>query len=365
MRLISEETNSKELTFSIFVFAILCSDVLFYLGLSVLTKALFLISFLVLLKKSKAKDVYTVVLFLSLLYMTFFVGFILGHQKLDYFIFPLLIVMGFLISQGNFEPNRYRMFFMCFLLINGFALVYEKLNGSYLMDTGHPYSIIQGQGLFTWTKVQGEFLIAMSLLVSKDRFVLLIIFFSALLSGVRAAALLSGFLLMLTVFNIHKDKYKLINKYSVLFFVTSMFLLIPVFQQTFDDYSIERYTSMLDLNSSTYSVRGYVHDLHYGCIGEYSVSQLLFGRGEYCAKLFDWGAESTIIHSIEYYGLIVSLCLVSILMYALIKNIQWLNYQTVAILLVLMTYFWNWRFGFTYTGIFLWWYIFRVAKRAD
>ncbi len=365
MQLTVKEINLKELTFSILVLAILCSDVLFYLGLSVLTKALFLISFLLLLKNSKAQDVYIVVFFVSLLYITFFIGYLLGHQELDYFIFPLLIVMGFLISQGNFEPDRYRMFFICFLLINGLVLVYEKLSGSYLMDTGHPYSIIQGQGLFTWTKVQGEFLIAMSLLVSKDRFVLLIIFFSALLSGVRAAALLSGFLLMLTVFNFYKDKYKLINKYSVLFFVTSVFFLIPVFQQAFASYGIERYTSMLDLSSSTYTVRGYVHDLHYGCISEYSLSQLLFGRGEYCAKLFAWGAESTFIHSIEYYGLILSLCLISILIYALIKNILWLNYQRLAVLLVLMIYFYNWRFGFTYMSIFLWWYIFKATQRAD
>lgn len=359
------EVHLNDLAISALVIAAFFSDIFFYFGLSALTKVLFLFSFAILLISSKAIDFYPVIVFLTLLFLSFFVGFLLGYQSLDYFVFPLLIVMGFLLSKGNFEPDRYRTFFIFFLLINGLALVYEKLNGSYLMDAGHPYSIIQGQGLFTWTKVQGEFLIGVALLASKDRFVLLIIFFSALLSGVRAAGLLTGFLLMLTVFNSHKDKYKLTNPYSVLFLVTSTFFMIPVFQKTFNDFNIQRYTSMLDFNSSTYSVRAYVHDLHYECIGEYSLSQLLFGRGRYCADLFSWGAESTFIHSVEYYGLILSSCLVSLFAYVIIKNIQWLNFQRVAILFILITFFWNWRFGFTFMGIFVWQYIFRAAKRAN
>jgi len=358
------EVHLNDLAISALLIAAFFSDIFFYLGLSVLTKLLFLFCFAILLISSKAKDFFLVIIFLMLLCIFFFVGFLLEYQSLDYFVFPLLIVMGFLLSKGGFEPDRYRTFFTSFLLINGLALVYEKLNGSYLMDAGHPYSIVQGQGLFTWTKVQGEFLIATALLASKDRFVLLIIFFSALLSGVRAAGLLTGFLLMLTFFNFHKDKYKLINIYSVSFFITLTFLLVPVFQKTFSDFNIQRYTSMLDLSSSTYSVRAYVHDLHYGCIGDYSLSQLLFGRGRYCADLFSWGAESTIIHSVEYYGLILSFFLVSILAYVLIKNIQWLNYQRIGILLVLMIFFWNWRFGFTFMGIFVWQYIFKTAQRT-
>ena len=349
--------------YAILVIAILFSDALNYFGLSVVTKVLFFYTFVAIGFTSKKIDVYIVIGCLCTLYLFFFVGFIFDQQNLTYFIFPLLIAMGFLLAQTTFNPYDFRALVIYFLLVNGIVLVFEKLSGSYFFESGHPYSLIQGQGLFTWTKVQGEFLIAMSLLFIKDRPVLFIILLSALLSGVRAAVLLPGFLLFLTLFNSYDLKYKLSYKFVIPLIFVSTFFLAPVFLNVFDDYNIERYTSMLDLNSSTYSVRGYVHDLHYGCISEYSMSQLLFGRGEYCAKLFDWGAESTIIHSIEYYGLIVSLCLVSILMFALIRNIQWLNYQTVAILLVLLIYFWNWRFGFTYMGILIWWYIFQLAKK--
>lgn len=364
MRLRVKGIHLKDIVLLAFVFLAFCSDILFYLGLSFVTKVLFLFAFTVLLISLKARDFYLVIVFLSLLYLSFFVGFLLGHQSLEYFVFPLLIVMGFLLYRGKFDPNRYRNFFILFLLLNGLALVYEKFNGAYLMDGGHPYTIIQGQGLFTWTKVQGEFLIAAALLASKDRFILLIIFFSALLSGVRAASLLAAFLLMLTVFTSDTKTYRLFNKYSVVFFVVSTILLIPVFQQTLTDFNIQRYTGILNLNSSTYSVRSYVHDLHYGCIGEYTISQLLFGRGRYCADLFSWGAESTIIHSVEYYGVILSFFLVSSLMYVVIKNIQWLKFEKIAILLVLLVYLWNWRFGFTYMGVFVWWFIFRAAKRT-
>ena len=119
------------------------------------------------------------------------------------------------------------------------------------------------------------------------------------------------------------------------------------------------------IRDSTYSVRGYVHDLHYGCIGGYSLDQLIFGRGEYCAKLFNWGAESTFIHAAEYYGFVLSFLLFAVLTYIFVKNLCWFNFERVAILLVLILYMWNWRFGFTYMGIFIWWYIFRSAKRAQ
>ncbi len=349
--------------YAVLIVVILFSDVLQYVGLSAITKALYLYTFLAIALTSKEIDILMVFAALCFLSLFFFVGFIFEYQTTQYFIFPLLIISGFLLSQSSFNPPDFRVFFIFFLVLNGAVLVFEKLNGSYFLDAGHPYSLIQGQGMYSWTKVQGEFLIAMSLLFIKDRPVLLIVLLSALLSGVRAAVLLSGFLLLLTLFNSYDLKHKLGYKFFIPFIFVSGFFLAPVFLNVFDDYNIERYTSMLDFSSSTYSVRGYVHDLHYGCIGEYSLSQLLFGRGEYCAKLFDWGAESTIIHSIEYYGLIVSLCLISILMFALISNIQSLNYQGVAILLVLLAYFWNWRFGFTYMGIFIWWYIFQLAKK--
>jgi len=358
------KVHLKDLAISALVIAAFFSDIFFYFGLSVLTKVLFLFCFAILLISSKARDFYLVIAFLILLCICFFIGFLLEHQSLDYFVFPLLIVMGFLLSKGGFEPNRYKTFFIFFLLINGLALVYEKLNGSYLMDAGHPYSIIQGQGLFTWTKVQGEFLIGVALLASKDRFVLLVIFFSALLAGVRAATLMTVLLLILTLFNPDTKTYRLFNRYSLVFFVVSTIFLIPVFQQTLTDFNIQRYTGMLNFNSSTYSVRSYVHDLHYGCIGDYSFSQALFGRGRYCADLFSWGAESTIIHSVEYYGLILSFFLVTSLIYVVMKNIHWLKSQKVVILLMLLVYLWNWRFGFTYMGIFLWWFIFRAAKKT-
>jgi hypothetical protein len=350
--------------YAILVIAILFSDALNYFGLSVVTKVLFCYTFVAIGFTSKKIDVYIVIGCLCTLYLFFFVGFIFDQQNLTYFIFPLLIAMGFLLAQTTFNPYDFRALVIYFLLVNGIVLVFEKLSGSYVLDSGHQYSLIQGQGMFTWTKVQGEFLIAMSLLFIKDRPVLLIILLSALLSGVRAAVLLPGFLLLLTLFNSYHVKYKLSNKYSFSLIFVATLLLVPVFQNVFNDYNIERYTSMLDLDSSTYSVRGYVHDIHYGCIAGYSPSQLLFGKGEYCAKLFNWGAESTFIHVIEYYGLILSFGLFSIFIYVLLKNLLWSNYERIAVLVVLMLYMWNWRFGFTYMGIFIWWYIFQLAKKG-
>ena len=69
-------------------------------------------------------------------------------------------------------------------------MIQEKFTGKYLLDFGHAFALFQGQGLFGWSKVQGEFLIAISLLFRNDRLVILVLLFSALLAGVRAAALI-------------------------------------------------------------------------------------------------------------------------------------------------------------------------------
>lgn len=352
-----------EYKYFILLIGLLFSDILSYAGLSVVTKILFLLSFVFILKESKTSASYAALGTIFVLYTFFFVGFLLGIHNLSYFIFPILVITGFLLAQSTFNPDHFRTFVVFFLFINGFALVLEKFTGGYLIDSGHQYSLIQGQGLFSWTKVQGEFLIAMSLLFSKDRSVLLILLLSALLSGVRASVLLIGLLLVFTFLSSYDLKNKVKNKYLVLSLLASIFFLVPVFQQTFTPHNIQRYTSMVDIGSSTYSVREYVHNLHYDCILGYSPDQLIFGNGEYCQKLFNWGAESTTLHAIEYYGLILSLGLFAYFAYILLKNIIWLNYQKVGILLILIVYMWNWRFGFTYTGIFLWWYIFRMTNR--
>jgi hypothetical protein len=340
----------------------LFSDILHYVGLSLFTKALFMLAFFSMLKSSREKDFYAVIGLGIALCISFLVGFILDQQNLSYFILPMLIISGYLLAQSDFNPYDYRTFIVYFLLINLITLVAEKFNSSYLLDYGHSFYMYQGQGLFAWSKVQGEFLIAISLIFSKDRPVLLVLLLSALLSGVRASGLLIGFLFVLTYFSSYDIRYKLNYKYIVPFIFIAIYFIAPVFYQILNDYNIERFVSLLDLDSSNYSVREYVHDLHYGCIAEYSIDQLFFGKGEYCAKLFNWGAESTILHIIEYYGLILSSILFSIMLYILVKNIHWLNYQKIAVFIALIVYMMNWRFGFTYAGILIWWYIFSALN---
>lgn len=345
------------------IVGILFSDILHYIGLSLVTKLLFLVSFIFIILSSKKNDFYISFFVISFLYIFFYFGYLQGTQTFSYFIFPLLIIAGFLLANSDFNPEKYRKLILFFLILNAFALIYEKFSGAYLFDYGHPYSLIQGQGLFAWTKVQGEFLIGIGLLFVKDRQMLLILLVSSLLSGVRAASLFIVFLFGLSYVSSFKIKYKLNNKYLIPLILASIYFLAPVFIKTFDSYNIERYTSMLNLNSSTYSVRDYVHNIHLDCISKYTPEQFIFGQGEYCTKLYNWGAESTIIHSIEYYGVIFSLVLFCSVLLIYFKNLHWLNYQNLLILSVLIIYFWNWRFGFTYMGIFLWWYIFKLSNK--
>ena len=353
----------KEYNYLILVLLILFSDILHYNNLSYITKILFTGAFIYLVFKINKSELLKLTVVFIIIYFSFLVGYLYGSYELSYFIFPVLIATGYILAQSYFNPQKFRLLFIVFLLLNAFALVYEKLTGSYIMDVGHPYSIIQGQGLFTWTKVQGEFLISLSLLFRKDRQLLYILLVSALLSGVRASVLLVGLLLALTYINSKNIRYTFTHKYAFIAIVASLYFILPVLQQTLTDYNIDRYTSMLDLESSTYSVREYVHDLHYGCIGEYNTIELLFGKGSYCSDLFKWGAESTFIHTFEYYGLIPTMFLTSLLGYVCIKSFRFKNYQDLLTLTVLLIFMWNWRFGFTYGGIFMWWYIFKTTKK--
>lgn len=344
------------------IIGILFSDIFHYVGLSILTKFMFLISFLLILKNTKKTDFYLMLILSGFLYTFFYIGYINGNQSFSYFIFPLLIICGFLLARTDFNPQEFRRLIIYFLLINAATLIYEKFSGRYLFDYGHPFSLIQGQGLFTWTKVQGEFLIGIALLFVRDRQILLLLLVSALLSGVRASSLIIFAILIITYMSSYDIKYKLNNKYLAPLIIAALYFLAPVFIKTFDNYNIERYTSMLNLSSSTYSVRGYVHDLHYDCISKYTTEQFLFGKGEYCTKLYNWGAESTIIHSIEYYGVLLSAILFLSILFIYLRSLYFLKYTDFLILSVIIIYFWNWRFGFTYMGIFLWWYIYSMLK---
>ncbi len=355
--------NIKDYKYHPLIIGILFSDILHYIGLSIVTKFLFLVSFILIILSSKKRNFYIIFFSISFLYIFFYFGFLQGTQTFSYFIFPLLIIAGFLLANSDFNPEDFRKLILFFLIANAFVLIYEKFSGGYLFDYGHPYSLIQGQGLFAWTKVQGEFLIGIGLLFIRDRQMLFILLISSLLSGVRAASLLIVFLFGLSYLSSFKIKYKLNNKYLLPLILVSIYFLVPVFIKTFDSYNIGRYTSMLNLNSSTYSVRDYVHNMHLDCISKYTLEQFIFGKGEYCTKLYNWGAESTIIHSIEYYGIIFSLILFSSVILIYLKNLRWLNFQNLLILTVLIIYFWNWRFGFTYMGIFLWWYIYNLSNK--
>ena len=131
---------------------------------------------------------------------------------------------------------------------------------------------------------------------------------------------------------------------------------------TFDTYNIERFTSMLDLSSSTYSVRSMVHDWHLKCISEYEIHHLIIGRGDFCTKLYAWGAESTIIHIVEYYGLIIFGVFLFAIFYHLWSQRDIIDLSSFVLLLVLGIYMWNWRLGFTFQGVLIWYFIFMNRK---
>ena len=72
--------------------------------------------------------------------------------------------------------------------MNLITLIQEKFTGKYLLDFGHAFALFQGQGLFGWSKVQGNSNCNKSLF-RNDRLVILVLLFSTTL-GVRATALI-------------------------------------------------------------------------------------------------------------------------------------------------------------------------------
>ncbi len=351
-------------TFLILLTIVFFSDIFYYLGLSDLTALLSLILIFILvlhLKRSELLVLMTVFLFL---FVSLHIGSLDNSHSLSYVILPLLILIGLLTTKLNIDLDKFRVFVLLFIILNLFTLSYEKISLRYLLDFGHPFALFQGQGLFGWSKVQGEFLISMSLLYRRDKLIILILLLSSLLAGVRAATLLCSLIFILQYTNItFAEIFKNLKKWYVLLgLAVSLYFIIPLLIKTFDDYNIERFTAILDLSSSTYSVRSMVHDWHLGCISDYNLLHLLVGRGEFCTKLFAWGAESTVIHIIEYYGLLVSALFGFILLYSLLVNASLLTWKRIVLLCVIAIYMWNWRMGFTFQGIFIWYYIFMNKK---
>ena len=140
------------------------------------------------------------------------------------------------------------------------------------------------------------------------------------------------------------------------------YFVFPIIIMTFDTYNIERFTSMLDLSSSTYSVRSMVHDWHLKCISEYVNSSLNNRQRRFLHKLYAWGAESTIIHIVEYYGLIIFGVFLFAIFYHLWSQRDIIDLSSFVLLLVLGIYMWNWRLGFTFQGVLIWYFLFMNRK---
>lgn len=358
------KVEKLSVTFFILLTIVFFSDIFYYLGLSDLTALLSFILICILVLQLKHNEFLVLMTVFLFLFVSMYIGILDNSHNLSYIILPLLILIGMLMSQLNIDLDKFRIFVLPFLILNLFALSYEKFSLRYLLDFGHDFAYFQGQGLFGWSKIQGEFLVSISLLYRRDRLVVLILLFSSLLAGVRAAALLCILMFILQNKNItFIEIFKNLKKWYILLgLAASLYFIIPLIIKTFDNYNIERFTSMLDLNSSTYSVRSMVHDWHLGCISDYNLAHLLVGKGEFCTKLFNWGAESTVIHIIEYYGLLVSALFGFILLYSLYINASLLTWDRIILLCVVAIYMWNWRFGFTFQGIFVWYYIFMNKK---
>jgi len=304
-------------------------------------------------------------MFLIVIIFLYVINFsITENINVEYFTFLALIFIGFLLNYSKFNPNNYINLFYFILLINLFALLQEKFTGKYLLDYGNQFTLRQGQGIFGWTKIQGEFLIAVSCLFPKSRTFLFIALFSAVLSGVRASVLLITILILM---NFYSFRLRLFFGFFVGIF--GIYWLDQFFEVSFlrgiDQFAINRFLSLFDVTSSTYSVREQVHAWHLGCIADYSVLELIAGKGSFCERKFNWGAESTFLHVLEYYGILMLIVLSGLMVSFLLQNLKQLNLFKVAIMCILIIYMWNWRMGFTFSGIFIWWYIFKIPRFGD
>ncbi|MDC0162356.1 hypothetical protein OAI87_02005 [Paracoccaceae bacterium] len=358
------KVKKSSIAFFILLSITFFSDLLYYLGLSDLTAFLSIILICILLLHLKINEFLVFMTIFLFLFVSLYVGILNSTQNLSYMILPLLILIGVITNKLDIDLKKFRLFVLIFLISNLFALGYEKISFRYLLDFGHPFALFQGQGLFGWSKIQGEFLISLSLLYRRDKLIILILLFSSLLAGVRAATLLCIIIFILQNKNISFiEIFQSLKKWYILLGLTiALYFIIPLIIKTFDTYNIERFTSLLDLNSSTYSVRSMVHGWHLSCISDFNLIHLLAGRGDFCTKLLAWGAESTIIHIIEYYGLLVSALFGFLLFYNLYNNSSLLTWDRIILLCVLAIYMWYWRFGFTFQGIFVWYFIFMDRK---
>ena len=357
--------SKSKFTVSLLLVIACFSDIFYVAGLSNFTSILTLLLIFLLLTYYTLTEVVLVCFVFLIMYTMFYVGVLKNSHDITYFILPLLVFIGISLNKLEINWENYRSFIIAFLLCNLIALVIEKYTGRYLLDFDHPFYLFQGQGLFGWSKVQGEFLIAISLFFRRDRMVTLILLCSALLSGVRAAILLIGLISFIQLLNIKITLSYLRRWYSILSLVIIGYFFIPVLVKTFDDYNIERFTTMLNFGSSTYSIRAMVHNWHLDCISDYGFLYFMIGKGSYCTKLFEWGAESTIIHVIEYYGFIVFSFLVFLISYWLWVQRKFIDYSWLVLIIVICIYMWNWRFGFTFQGILVWHFIFLNRKNYN
>lgn len=360
---VSYKLVKRDILFLSMIVIICFSDIISTMGLNIIIPAFLSAIFFIILKNKNPDHLFVMIFFGVLFLIMYYLNVLfLNNYSSDFFIFPFIILGGYILSISTFDPNEHKNAVILILLLNFFTLILEKLNGYYLLDAGHQFHLRQGQGIFTWTKIQGEFLIAIACLFPKSRIILFILLLSSLFSGVRASQL---FILVLALLAFSRN----ISLKTIIFLICSLFFLYclnRVFDyqvfRAFDSFTITRILYLLDSSSSIYSVRTQVHSWHLDCISNYSLAELFLGNGRYCEDLYNWGAESTVLHLIEHYGLVVSLFLLSTYIILFGKTLKKKNYQTCLILTIFAAYFWNWRFGLGFLGIFIWWYIFSSWK---
>jgi hypothetical protein len=252
----------------------------------------------------KNKGNLLVIIFIYLMAMPIVLSSMLFEQDVYNLEVWSYIIMISLVPNLKNNLYKYKPWIAVFLYANLLALIWEKYTGSFIFpnyDLGYETIIISvyAQGLNTYTKGTAEFLVMSLLLFRKDYKIIFVTLVSLFLTGVRSGIVVGVIIVIIDYIVFSTGRRKLTGFIAL----ATLGVCIPTLIY-YDYIYASRFTSVFQLDSSTYTDRIWIVKQHLELYLTLPIFQQLFGSGIYCSNYFQWGSESLPVQILTYYGVI-------------------------------------------------------------
>lgn len=257
--------------------------------------------------------------------------------------------------------DKFKKLLLFLIVINFLVMLIDLYNGTYLFNFNlieNYHQVDRGKGLFSYSKEAGAFTIFAALLFRNDKYTILIILLSSIMTGSRSAMI---FVFLIFVVDFLFDIVRNLNfkffLYSILIMLFFSFLTYLYFLENISMW--HRLISSFELNSSGHEYRFHIWNEYLQVISNFNVSHLLFGNTGFVNVFLGNGAENAYLTVIVNSGILVLLIMyLPMVLFAFLSIVNFRLFYPFILLLIIFQFG---RQGLGWAdGILLWAYIYHI-----